>query len=72
MYWIDGTLKQVMFIADSASDVNNLPTMTTEGTQQGVDNVSNNKVAMGSKCLIIPTGEVYILNSSNQWVKIGG
>ena len=72
MYWIDGTLKQVMFIADSASDVSNLPTMTSEGNQQGDDNVSNKKVAMGSKCLIIETGEVYILNSSNQWVKIGG
>lgn len=64
MYWMDvhdqvGGSKQVTYYADSASDVQNLPT----------DPEVINK---GSVCLIISTGEVYMLNSSYEWEVLGG
>lgn len=42
------------FVADSASDIQNLPT----------------NVYPGSTCLITSTSDVYILNAQKQWVKL--
>ena len=44
------------FILDSAADLNKLPT----------------NIKIGSSALIIPTGEVYMLNGSRKWVVVGG
>ena len=46
------------FILDSEDDIKDLPT--------------NKKVHTGSTALIIPTGALYILNSSYEWIEIGG
>ena len=77
MYWINedskvGSSKQVSFYADAESDINNLPTMTTKGVQQGNDTVSCEPVGCGSYCLVIGSGNVYMLNSENTWAVLGG
>lgn len=46
------------FMADSESDISSLPTDDT--------------VAIGSDCLTIDTSDVYILDSTKTWVKLGG
>ena len=50
--------KKKSFVADSASDISSLPT--------------DDSVAIGSDCLVIATGDVYILNSTRTWAKLGG
>ena len=54
-----GNSKCYDFVADAAADVANLPTTEDE-------------VAVGSSCLVIATGDVYILNSQRSWEAIGG
>lgn len=44
------------FVADSASDIQNLPVQP--------------EVATGSSCLVIATGDVYVLNSTGNWIAI--
>lgn len=51
--------KEKTFYADTVSDVANLPTEESE-------------VAIGSTCLVIATGDVYMLNSSRTWEVLGG
>ena len=51
--------KQYDILADTAADVSSLPTTEED-------------IAVGSSCLVIGTGDVYILNSQRQWVAIGG
>ena len=51
------------FIVDAPADVASLPTMTTPGG-------GYQAVPFGSSCLVIATGDVYILNSSNIWTLI--
>lgn len=78
MYWIDinATPKQTprgeqrAFFADVVSDVSNLPTSSTLGVKQGDDDESYKCVLPGATCLVIATGELYILNSSNVWTKL--
>lgn len=77
MYWIDASSSvsggnQKTFCCDTESDINNLPTTTTEGAVQAGNNVVNQRVEMGSKCMVVETGELYILGSSNTWDKVGG
>lgn len=50
--------KKKSFVADSASDISSLPT--------------DDSVAIGSDCLTIDTADVYILDSTKTWVKLGG
>ena len=50
--------KKKSFVADSASDISSLPT--------------DDSVAIGSDCLVIATSDVYILDSTKTWVKLGG
>lgn len=45
------------YVADTVADVKNLPT--------------DNSVYPGSTCFITATSEVYMLNASKQWVKLG-
>ena len=81
MYWIDkSTLGyeamvkagQTPFMADSTSDIANLPTMASEGVQQGNDTESNKKVKPGASCFVIATADVYVLNSEDVWAVLGG
>lgn len=44
------------FVVDSASDISNLPVQP--------------EVATGSTCFVIATGDVYMLNSLESWVKL--
>ena len=46
------------FMADGESDISSLPT--------------DDSIAIGSDCLVIETGDVYILNSTRTWAKLGG
>lgn len=46
------------FILDSEDDVKDLPT--------------HKKVHVGSTALVIPTGTLYMLNGSHEWVEVGG
>lgn len=75
-YWIDHKEsyvpgRQVQFFMDSDADIANLPTSAAIGVQQD-DSVASQKVAKGSIALSIESGSVYILNSNDSWVKIGG
>lgn len=75
-YWIDHKEsyvagKQITFFMDSDSDVADLPTSTELGVEQD-DSVAHQKVAKGSTALSIDSGNVYMLNSSDTWMQIGG
>ena len=76
MFWYDDTFyifadepNRVAFIADGTSDIANLPTTTTPGVPQGADNVSFEPVTAGSVVFIISTSDVYMLDSTDTWVK---
>ena len=75
-YWIDNNQpyvsgKQVQFFADTDEDIASLPTSTHIGVKQS-DTVSHQIVGKGSIALSIESGNVYMLNSRDFWVKIGG
>lgn len=75
-YWIDttqdytGTPAIRNFFCDSPSDIQNLPTSSHEGVQQGNDTISCQKVNPGSFCLCIGSSEGYMLNSSDNWISV--
>ena len=76
-YWIDATTRannarQLQFYIDADADINKLPTMTKIGTQQGGDVISCLPCGKGSTAFSVATGNVFILNSSGVWMKIGG
>lgn len=76
-YWIDANtkannLRQYQFFIDTDEDVASLPTTTENGTQQGNDVTSCLPCGKGSVAFSIASGSAYILNSNNEWVKIGG
>lgn len=48
----------VDIVADSETDVANLPTKASDN------------IEAGSTCLVIETSEVYMLNNQDQWVKL--
>lgn len=58
---------QKVFYCDEPSDIDNLPTSKKEGAPQN-GTVTDNKVQPGSSCLCISTGDLYILNSNDEWV----
>ena len=75
-YWIDDSApvgrtsrKVVSFMADSDSDIPDLPTSSSEGVSQG-DSTTHMKVARGSSCLSLGSGSLFILNSSDQWIEV--
>jgi len=75
-YWIDesnqarGTSNQMSYYCDTTADVQDLPTSTTPGVQQGEDTISCRPCGKGSFCLCIGTSSGYILNSNDQWVAV--
>ena len=76
-YWIDATTKsnngrQWQFYVDSDSDIRKLPTSSAPGTQQGDDTVSCLPCGKGSVAFSIASGNLFVLNSSDNWVQIGG
>lgn len=76
-YWIDATAKvnsarQWQFYVDSDSDIIKLPTSSASGVQQGNDVISCLPCGKGSVALSIATGNLFVLNSSDNWVQIGG
>lgn len=75
-YWINDTApfsptRQMQYIMDADTDKDNLPTATAEGASQD-DSVTHLKCGKGSTALSIESGKIFMLNSSNSWVEIGG
>jgi len=56
---------------DADTDKNNLPTVAADGVPQG-DSVTHLKCGKGSTAFSIDSGKMFMLNSSNSWVEIGG
>lgn len=76
-YWINesakaGNTRQFQYIMDTDSDKNSLPTSTSAGTQQEQDEVLHLPCGKGSMALSIASGKIFMLNSSDSWVEIGG
>lgn len=75
-YWINDTARfsptrQIQYIMDADTDKNNLPTVAADGVPQG-DSVTHLKCGKGSTAFSIDSGKMFMLNSSNSWVEIGG
>ena len=64
--------RQVEFIMDSDSDKSSLPTSSSAGTPQNGDDVLHLPVGKGSTAFSISSGKVFMLNSSDSWIEIGG
>lgn len=58
------------FIADTLDDVQKLPRLKTEGTQQGGDSTSNDCVMAGSTCLCLEDSSVWILGNDDKWKEL--
>ena len=72
-YWYDINKKfnshgRKAFLADSVSDLSSLPNQYHEGEIIDGDNVTNQKISSGSMVKIISTGDIYMLNSSGNWI----
>lgn len=81
MFWIKDLKKEDpmyrFFYAEFETDRLNLPTQTERGKQDEGDDiklkVANNICGEGSECLIIESGNVYVLGkSTNTWDRMGG
>lgn len=77
MYWIDTsnstekTSSRVRYyICDDSTDILNLPTSQEEGIPQG-DSVTHLCCSKGSTCTCISPASVYMLNSRDEWKKLG-
>lgn len=77
MFWIQdsnsyGKPKDYkMFYADYESDIDNLPKFGIDGKQESNTTVENHPTGYGSECLVIETGELYILSrDDNEWKKV--
>ena len=75
-YWMvrksaTGSTCVTEFIMDNDDELSNLPTMTTEGVNQG-DEVSHKIVDKGSIVFSIESSSSFMLNSSNTWVAYTG
>jgi len=73
-YYIDHTEsympeRQISFMADSSSDIPNLPTSSNPGLPQEGDSTAHLPVKPGSTCLCLNPVNLYILNSKDVWVK---
>ena len=74
-YWYDEYAFEhdegrVYFMMDSDADIENLPTSSREGVKQGTDNVTNEKVSIGSYAYSIESGSKFMLNSNDIWTKL--
>ncbi len=63
---------RALYLADYSSDIENLPTSESKGTQ-GAEGLSvNSKCSPGSICLVAENSSVWILNNQNQWIEQSG
>jgi hypothetical protein len=65
------------FYAEFETDILNLPTQTEMGKQDPGNDVelkaANAICGEGSECLLVATGDVYVLGkTTNTWDKLGG
>ena len=70
-YWFvsganPGGSNQKQYMMDSDSDLTSLPTATSNGVKQA-DDVTHLPCGRGSMALSIVSGNIYILNSNNEW-----
>ena len=81
MYWLDlnesSSVGQSLFYADTEADIDNLPTSKSYGVKQDYKYTdptieAEHPVMIGTQCFVIGTGVAYILNSQDNWIKIGG
>lgn len=61
----DDDTRVLNLICDNSSDIENLPTQTDD------KKLGYGKAAMGSTCICIGAGALYMLNSSGVWAKYG-
>ena len=73
-YWIQETdgnhnlSNYRLFYCDTEIDVDDLPTNKKDGKIQDGDSVSFQKCAYGSECLVLESGNLYILSKdSDEW-----
>ena len=70
MFWIQKTGTKNdnsayrLFYAETDSDIALLPTNLVKGTQDNGDTVANQTCSLGSECLCLSTGELYVLSTS--------
>ena len=64
--------RQEQFLVETAAEIAKLPTATSLGDKSVAVENAYQKVAAGSTALVIATGEVYVLTTSNVWTKVGG
>lgn len=74
-YWINQAGNSTrpnwrQFYCDADTDIANLPTSATEGVKQDGDSAAHKACSVGSECLVLGTTSVYVLNSSDEWVKL--
>lgn len=74
-YWIQETgtnhnnSSYRLFYAETPDDISLMPTNLQDGNQLNGDTVSNQKCSLGSECLCISTGSLYILTNSG-WQEV--
>lgn len=57
------------FVLDTIDDLENLPTQTLKGKQDG-NSVDNDFCATGSSAFIISTSQLFMLNSQGKWCEL--
>ena len=75
MYWYDVSKQfnargRKAFLMDKDSDTSLLPTTRSAGIPQNGNNVTNQPVIAGSIAKSIRSGNRFMLNSSDSWVKL--
>ena len=58
------------FYCDTEEDVSSLPTSSKGGVKQVGDSTAHQNFAIGSECLVLESTNVYVLNSSDTWIKL--
>ena len=72
-YWINDTVdvggsRQLQYFMDTDTDLGDLPTTSAEGVQQDEDTTIHLTCGKGSIALAISTGNLYVLDSSDEWI----
>lgn len=57
------------YTCDTVADLQDLPTNQPIGDEYG-SNTHKERCATGSVAIVIETSDVYMLNSSGQWIKL--
>lgn len=77
MYWIQNSgnghnAAWKRFYCDTGDDITALPTMTDKGSEDKcVDDTDREICAIGSECISLGEGKLYVLNSENSWEVFG-